>query len=692
MRIKNYHLLAFILLVGIPLLAFSGWAAADPPLRVARLGYSTGSVNFSPAGETYWDEAIVNLPLTTGDRLWTSQGEARTEIQAGGATIRMSANTGLAVLNLDDQTLQLQLIQGVLNVRVRHLEPEQVFEIDTPNLAFTLRKPGAYRIEVDPDTDATTVIVRKGKGEAYGEGASYIIDYKRAYRFTGTTLGDYEYIDDPRFDDFDRWSEERDRITDGSISARYVSRDVIGYQDLDDNGRWRDDATYGKVWFPTNVDADWAPYRDGHWAWIDPWGWTWVDDAPWGFTVSHYGRWTNLQGSWGWVPGPRTARAYYAPALVVFLGGADLSLAIGGGETHGTAWFPLGPREIYRPAYKVSLDYFEGINYSNTTINRKVLRTHYDQPDTTHVVYANRRVTGAVIAVPTTLFASSRRVSKSAVQLSVEISDKAPLGFAPHVVPTEQSVRGAAARGGHPPERLFERPVVARRTPPPAHPGFAAQMPHLAAKPGKPLDEESRKVLRAEQKAMPSVKVIPKERVVKPTEAPPKPTHDPRSDAKREAPPKPTHDPRGDAKSEAPPKPSHDPRSDAKSEAPPKPTHDPRSDAKPEAPPKATHDPRSDAKPQPVAKPKSAAPQPNAADPSAAPTQPPPQSAPTAEEAEQGSHQQGAPNSGRDQPKQQDKSPGQGEQSGQGQQSGEGGPKWNKPDDQSPEHGGNKHQ
>jgi len=79
----------------------------------------------------------------------------------------------------------------------------------------------------------------------------------------------------PRLDDFDRWASDRDRRYDGSVSARYVSPDVVGHQDLDAHGTWRVDATYGNVWAPSRLSADWAPYRDGHWAWVDPWGWTW---------------------------------------------------------------------------------------------------------------------------------------------------------------------------------------------------------------------------------------------------------------------------------------------------------------------------------------------------------------------------------------------------------------------------------
>ncbi len=471
---------AFAFAAGVAILSFGGLASADPPSRVARLGYMSGTVSFSPAGENDWVRATINRPLSPGDRLWADAG-ARTEIQVGGAMIRMNAATGVSIVNLDDQIAQLKLTRGTVNLRVRRLEPNQVFEVDTPNLAFVVRQPGEYRIEVDPDEDSTTIVVREGEGAVYGENASYAIDSRQPYRFWGTDLRDYEHVDAPRFDEFDRWSGERDRRYDNSVSARYVSRDVVGYQDLDSNGTWRVDATYGNVWVPNRVAAGWAPYRDGHWAWVDPWGWTWIDDAPWGFAVSHYGRWTNLSGTWGWVPGPVRSRAYYAPALVVFVGGANFQLAISSGNVGGVAWFPLGPREVYRPAYRVSRGYFENVNRSNTVVNNTVINNTYNQVNVTNVVYANRRVPGAVVAVPSTAFVQSQPVSRASVRVSQEIVVRAPVGVVPHVAPTETSVRGAAAQGDKPPARAFERPVVAHTAPPAARVGFAEQQPAATA-------------------------------------------------------------------------------------------------------------------------------------------------------------------------------------------------------------------
>jgi len=73
------------------------------------------------------------------------------------------------------------------------------------------------------------------------------------------------------------------------------------------------------------------------------------------------------------VPGPVRTRAYYAPALVAFVGGNNFQLTISSGNVGGVAWFPLAPSEVYRPAYKVSRGYYENINRSNTVVNTTVI-------------------------------------------------------------------------------------------------------------------------------------------------------------------------------------------------------------------------------------------------------------------------------------------------------------------------------
>src|SRR5207248_5864609 len=138
-----------LLLFGSCLALGSMAARADPPYRVARLSYENGSVSFSPAGEADWSRAPINRPLITGDGLWVDVG-SRAELQLGGAALRIGDQTSLSLLNVDDRIAQVQLTQGELDIRVWRLDPDQRVEIDTPNLAFVIQRPGSYRIDVSP--------------------------------------------------------------------------------------------------------------------------------------------------------------------------------------------------------------------------------------------------------------------------------------------------------------------------------------------------------------------------------------------------------------------------------------------------------------------------------------------------------------------------------------------------------------
>src|ERR1700675_4797745 len=127
---KKLGWLSAVLLVALATVALP--QQADPPSRVARLGYMEGSVSFQPAGEPDWVQAVANRPMTTGDKLWADK-DSRAELQLGSSVIRLDANTGFSFLNLDDNTVQIQLTSGAINVTVRRLSDGDDFEVDTPN-------------------------------------------------------------------------------------------------------------------------------------------------------------------------------------------------------------------------------------------------------------------------------------------------------------------------------------------------------------------------------------------------------------------------------------------------------------------------------------------------------------------------------------------------------------------------------
>ena len=474
-------------------------ADSDPSSRVARLNYLRGSVSFQPAGEPEWISAIVNRPITTGDRLWVDE-DSRVEMHLGTATIRLDEQTGMSFLNLDDRTTQIELSEGVLNVRVLRMDRGEIFEIDTPNQAFSIARPGQYRIEASEDGNSTTVTVRSGEGEVTGGGRTYTLGSGATGSFVGDDRLRVSIYKAGGYDDFDRWSQDRDRRDDGAKSVRYVSREVVGYQDLDDYGYWQYVSGFGYVWFP-RVTTVWAPYHDGHWAWISPWGWTWIDDAPWGYAPFHYGRWVVVRNNWAWIPGPIAVRPVYAPALVAFVGGPhfSLSVSIGGGPGY-VGWFPLGPREVYVPAYRTSREYVDRVNVSNTTVNNITITNVYNNSNNTNVRYVNKTARGGVTAVSQTTFINAQHVGKSAVVMNQRDIESAPVSRRAEVAPSRNSVLGpSASESKHvsrPRSEVINRSVVVK-TPPPAPPvSFERQQARLAAQPGQPLAAKDIETLR----------------------------------------------------------------------------------------------------------------------------------------------------------------------------------------------------
>jgi hypothetical protein len=448
----------------------------DPPSRVARIQYISGEVSLQPGGVNDWVAASLNRPLTTSDRVWTDKN-SRVELNVGNAFLRMDSESSLTLNNVGNNSVQAELDQGELEVTVVHLEPGEIYEIDTPNLAFTVTKPGVYRFDVNPNDNQTWVTVRKGNGEATGNGQAVKVNSGEQVRFTGQGTLQHEAYAAPAPDGFDDWSQVRDKRLDGSQSARYVAPGTIGYQDLDYYGRWQTVPQYGAIWVPNSVPAGWAPYRYGHWVWVAPWGWTWVDDAPWGFAPFHYGRWVSYGGYWGWAPGPVAVgwRPYYAPALVGWVGGGGWGFSISFGFGGGCGWFPLGWGEPYYPWYHgyrggwVSNTYVRNVNVTNTHItNITNVTNNYYHNNINNTHYVNRNVVGGVTAAPKSALANGQNIAKVGMAVPRSELGKGQIVRSADVSPTRQSVMGGqqATNRATPPRGAFNRPVVTQNTSP----------------------------------------------------------------------------------------------------------------------------------------------------------------------------------------------------------------------------------
>jgi hypothetical protein len=328
-----------------------------PVTRVARLSFVDGDVSFLRAGVTEWAPAVENLPLLTGDQIYTGNA-SRAEIQlARGNYIRLPENSELTISELSEAGAQFEVTEGIAIIRVERLTATfRRFEIDTPSAAVVLKQDGIYRVDVRGEKDST-LIVSRGEAEVSTEEGTFRVREGHRMLVDTATGGRLELAADAARDEWDQWSHDRDVTiahTSADVSPDYVTNyettynDFYGASDLSSYGTWTNYSSYGQCWVP-RVGADWAPYRFGQWLWIPAAGWTWLANEPWGWAPYHYGRWAFLTGlGWAWIPGFGSAyRGYgyrdyhWRPALVYFFNSPTP-------RGNYIGWYPLAPGERWR--------------------------------------------------------------------------------------------------------------------------------------------------------------------------------------------------------------------------------------------------------------------------------------------------------------------------------------------------------
>jgi hypothetical protein len=429
--------------------------AGDPPTRVARISFADGSVSMQPGGSGDWGAAAVNRPMTIGDKLWTDK-DSRAELQTGVVSIHLGSMTALSFLNLDENITQMRLAEGSINFRVKEMREGDLYEVDTPNLAFTVTQAGAFRIDVNENGDSTGITVIRGEGQVTASGKTYNIQPDQRGVFNGTDDVQSTIVQAPPEDGLDQWANERDLREQDSVSSKYVPQDMPGTADLDNNGTWSEEPDYGPVWYPSDVPDDWAPYSNGYWSYVGPWGWTWVGYEPWGFAPFHYGRWSYFGGRWGWCPGPIYGPAIYGPAFVGFLGG---------GFGFGVGWFPLGFGEPFNPWFRCGPRFTERINVRNTFIRNTTILNARNLGNYNFRYAHNAR---AVTATSRSSFTGSQMIRRGQFHVTEASLRNAKVTNNVGVSPSRQSAFGASNLRGNvsrPPASVQNRSVMARTAP-----------------------------------------------------------------------------------------------------------------------------------------------------------------------------------------------------------------------------------
>jgi hypothetical protein len=288
MRRIAVSILALLVIAAVPGSTRPAFAEEQPPALVGRVSTIAGQVGFHVKGETQWSAASVNYPVATGGSFWTDP-KSRAEIRIGAQTIDLAGNTEIDVVRLDQQVMQIALPQGRIALHLRQLGDGSSAEIDIPRGGVWLLQPGLYDINAGTADQPARIMVFEGSARFVGGALDQGIKATEAAVISGTdTLT--ATLERVAPDAFVQWCRARDYREQRLAAPYHISPGMTGYEELDSYGTWRTSADYGEVWYPRSVPAGWAPYRDGHWSWIEPWGWNWVDAAPWGFAPSHYGR------------------------------------------------------------------------------------------------------------------------------------------------------------------------------------------------------------------------------------------------------------------------------------------------------------------------------------------------------------------------------------------------------------------
>jgi hypothetical protein len=419
------------LLSGVALMAIGAGAQAqsDPAGRIGRLSYLQGTVSYHDAQQDTWSSAVMNTPLTSGDSLWT-EPNGHDEISIAGTRVRMDGDTQLDMLAIDDSRTRLQLDQGRLDIRAFRLDGGQPYEIVTPRGLITLEQQGDYYVHAGSTDDPTVLGVRSGAAQIQTpNGQVLTVRAGEIGEVSGSGDGlRLVTVRRPPPAEPAYWAQRDREIT--YAQPQYVTADITGYEDFAVYGSWTADPDYGEVWYPNSVPVGWAPYRTGEWVYQPPYGWTWVDTQPWGFAPYHYGRWAERNDRWFWVPPEHAARPVYAPALVAFVGGVELGVAIGQQSHAPVGWFPLGPHEAYVPPYATDRAYYNRVN-AGERVQRAMLDERWQRAEHHEAIredhqheLMNRRFATVVSAED---FAHSRPVQQAALKVSADKIAAAPV-------------------------------------------------------------------------------------------------------------------------------------------------------------------------------------------------------------------------------------------------------------------------
>ena len=286
------------------LFAVSAWA--DSQARIVRISDVEGNVQIDRATGDGYEKAFLNMPMTEGVRLRTTEA-ARAQVEfEGGSTIHLVPNTNLQFTNLSLRssgakvsTIDLQKGQAYFNFTGKH---DDEFKITFAEQSATLTRSAHLRIDVD--NGSASVAVFKGDVQVQGPEGVVEIGSKHTATFDLSNNRQFELAKHIAQSPFDSWDKQETDYRLRYAAKSYDTPYSYGMSDLNYYGSYYDVAGYGMCWQPYFTGFGWDPFMDGAWMWYPGFGYTWVSAYPWGWMPYHYGSWLFVPGyGWMWRPG-----------------------------------------------------------------------------------------------------------------------------------------------------------------------------------------------------------------------------------------------------------------------------------------------------------------------------------------------------------------------------------------------------
>lgn len=320
-------LLLLATLVSLPLWVVPA-AASDTNIRIVRLSYVNGDVQLDRREGQGYEQAILNMPIVQGSRLWTRGEDALAEVEfEDGSTLRLTPGTSVefqefVLRGSGEKTTSVDLESGTAYFDIRSHMGD--FSVTSGGQQINLIHAARFRVfggngQFKAAVYKGSIDVHSGDNQiAVLSGETFTLDPSDPRRYNlAKSIAEGSYDD---------WNQERARYSQSYTSASTYSADsysnsfspayTYGLADLAYYGNYFNAPGWGWMWQPNYVGAGWNPFMDGSWAFYPQFGYAWVSPYPWGWMPYRYGAWNFVPGfGWAWAPG--TAWTTWAPVTGV---------------------------------------------------------------------------------------------------------------------------------------------------------------------------------------------------------------------------------------------------------------------------------------------------------------------------------------------------------------------------------------